>query len=123
MLVTFVLSCIYNIILSNSYTKELLKICNEYNNEEFEDNCKLYLTSNENYSIYYSSLNQFFRFNIHNTLNYVSISKIITKNELIDKIVVNTSLINFLNLITLFIINIIFIILVNYKSQFVNISV
>jgi len=135
MLVTFIISCIYNIIFSTSCTKELSKICNDYYNKYYnnhkniyekyyEYDCKLYLTSNnENYSLYYSSLNHFFQFNILNTQNYRNISKINTKNELIDRIINNTSLINFLSLITLFIINIIFIILVNYKSKHVNISV
>jgi len=129
MIVTFILSCIYNIIFSTSYTKELSKICNHYykkNNykEYYEYDCSLYLTSkDENYSLYYSSLNHFFQFNIHNTQNYRNISKMNKNIELIDKIIVNTSLINFLSLITLFIINIIFIILVNYKSKIVNISV
>ena len=131
MLVTFILSCIYNIFFLTSCTRELSIICkdyyNNYNNiykEYYEDDCKLYLTSkNENYSLYYSSLYHFFQFNIHNTENYRNINKINKKNELIDKIIVNTSLINFLSLITLFIINIIFIILVNYKSKIVNISV
>ena len=131
MLVTFILSCIYNIIFSTSCTKELSKICNDYYNNfnniykaYYEYDCKLYLNSkDENYSLYYSSLNHFYQFNIHNTQNYRNISIINKKNELIDKIIVNTSLINFLSLITLFIINIIFIILVNYKSKIVNISV
>ena len=131
MFTTFALSSICNIIFASYYTEELRSICDDYfnnfpNDEKFEKDCKIFLNEQENNSKYSTEVKIFFfNFNIVNTKNYRSLYYNIMKekNKNIDKIIINTSLINFLGLITLFILNLIFILLVYFKSKKVDISV
>ena len=130
LIVTFFLVSLYNIIFSKKYYEELYKICNskikKIKNEIIEQDCKLYseeLTHIKSYSLISNSY--FFMFNSINAKYYRNLYYNLTSgnNNRIENVVVNTSFMNFLCLLTLFIFNLFFIIIINSKTQNINMSI
>ena len=125
LLITFFLVCLCNIIFSKIYYEEVYDICNNKNKiNKIEDDCKFYLEiSEDNSKSFLISNSFFFKFNGINAKYYRNLYlKLITNNK-IEKNIVNTSFLNFLCLITLFILNLIFIIFIYSKSQNINLNI
>ena len=125
MIITFILVNLYNIIYSKKYYKELITICNR-NYLPIEEDCKIYLektNSSKSYSLISSSY--FFMFNSINIKYYRTIYYKLTSenNKKTDSIIINTSYMNFISSITLFIFNLLFIIIIYSKVQYLNISI
>ena len=128
MLITFLLVSIHNIIISKIYYEEIYDICNnKYNNKLIEENCKLYLNEFKENSNSYSLISNsfFFMFNSINTKYYRNLYyKLNLINGIkIENIIINTSFMNFLCSITLFIFNLVSIIIINFNTQEINISI
>ena len=107
--ITMILVGISNLIFSKKYTEDVRKICNNFNNDDIKnlinEDCKLFLNSEDN-SKFSSIINSyFFTFNSINTKNYRNLFYKLTSsdNKKIDKVIINTSYMNFICLITLFI--------------------
>ena len=127
--ITMILVGISNLIFSKKYTEDVRKICNNFNNDDIKnlinEDCKLFLNSEDN-SKFSSIINSyFFTFNSINTKNYRNLFYKLTSsdNKKIDKVIINTSYMNFICLITLFIFNIFYIIYINLKSKEIDISI
>ena len=130
MITTFLLSSIYNIIFSKKYYDELYYICNRNHNVNTlnEEDCKLFSEESKKVKSYSLISNSFFfMFNSINTKFYRNLSHNLdlSNNTMIklEKTIVNTSFMNFLCLITLFIFNIVSIILINLKTQEINMTI
>ena len=128
MFITFLLDSLSNIYFSRNYYKEINNICNnKYNNNPFfEENCTLYLNDIKNKTHSYSLISNslFFMFNNINIKYYKNIYKSLYPDSIkIENCLINTSFMNFLCLLTLFIFNLVFIIIINYKTQTINISI
>ena len=128
LLITLFLVSIFNAIFSKKYYEEIYDICNNGNNNNLiGEDCQLYLEisgeKTKSYSLISNSF--FFKFNSINAKYYRNIYFKLSPNKgkEIDKVVVNTSFMNFLCLITLFICNIIFIIFIYSKSQHINMNI
>ena len=130
MIVTFFLVSLSNIIYSKKYYDELYDLCNsEMKNKLSEKDCIFYkqeLQKSDSYSLISDSF--FFMFNSINTKYYRNLyynltSKTSNNKKHIEKIIINTSLMNFCCLITLFIFNIYFIIIINSKAQNINMAI
>ena len=125
LLITFFLVSLCNIIFSKIYYEDVYDICNNKNKINIiEDDCKFYLEiSEDNSKSFLISNSFFFKFNGINAKYYRNLYlKLITNNK-IEKNIVNTSFLNFLCLITLFILNLIFIIFIYSKSQNINLNI
>ena len=128
LLITFFLVSLFNIIFSQIYYEELYDICNNKNPINLiSEDCKLYLEISEDNSKSYSLISNsfFFKFNGINAKYYRNLYiKLYSNNNIkIDKKIVNTSFMNFLCLITLFWLNLIFIIFIYSKSQHINMNI
>ena len=116
-----------DLIFSGQYTNELRLICNANNivlNNTFEEECQYYIKSynGSRFNFYVNSY--FYTFENINVKHYRNLFYKLTSinNKKIDKIIVNTSYINFLCLTTLFIFNLLYIVYLYSKCQFLNIS-
>ena len=130
MITTFFLSSIYNIIFSKKYYDELYYICNKNNNIKIiiEENCKLFSEESKKIKSYSLISNSFFfMFNSINTKYYRNLTHNLDLNNntkiKLEKTIVNTSFMNFICLITLFIFNIFSIVLINMKVQKINMTI
>ena len=128
LLIMFVLTSLYNIIFSKKYYDEIYNLCNrKQKNNLIAIDCSLFTESSKNTSTntYVISESFFFAFNSVNTKFYRNIFYNLTSktNTNIEKVIVNTSYMNFICLITLFIFNIYCIIIINSESQNINISI
>ena len=130
MITTFLLSSIYNIIFSKKYYDELYYMCNRKHNVNIlnEEDCKLFSEESKKVKSYSLISNTFFfMFNNINTKYYRNLSHNLdlSNNTMInlERTIVNTSFLNFLCLITLFIFNIVAIILINLKTQEINMTI
>ena len=127
LLLTSISVILINIIFSLKYYEEIVKLCYNYkNNVIIEDNCKLFLKELDDKSKQSNLLSNFYfsKFNSMNTKLYRNLYYSLSSdnNKAIDKVIVNTSFINFICLITLLIFNLMFSILINLKSQFINVE-
>ena len=126
--ITFFLVSLFNAIFSKIYYEEIYDLCNNENhiNLIYED-CKLYLEISRDNTKTYSLISNsfFFKFNCINAKYYrkLYLKLYPNKNKEIDKVIVNTSFLNFLCLLTLFIVNIIYIIFVYSKSHHINMNI
>ena len=127
MIITFFLSSLYNIIFSKKYYDELYQICNgETKNLLFEEDCILYTEESKKMKSYSLISNSFFfMFNSINTKYYRNLYYNLTlnSNKNIENVIINTSFMNFICLITIFIFNIYFIIIINSKCQNINMEI
>ena len=125
---TSIIVIIINIIISLKYYEEIENLCYKYkNNVLIENNCKLLLKELDDKSKQSNLLSHFYfsKYNIMNTKLYRNLYYSLTSenNKTIDKVIVNTSFINFICLITLLIFNFMFSILISSKSQILNVNV
>ena len=126
LIITFLLVCIFNIIYSKKYYEELFALCNK-NNLPIEEDCNSFLDETKNNSNSYSLISNSY-FYMYNSINVKYYKNFYYKlnnenNTKIDSVVVNTSYMNFICSITLFIINLLFIVIFNSKHQEINCSI
>jgi ABC-type multidrug transport system fused ATPase/permease subunit len=112
-----------DLIFVGKYTNELRSICNNssINHIIFKD-CQYFIELHNNSGFNYRVNSHFFSFNNINVKYYRKIFYKLTSinNKNIDKVIVNTSYINFLCLITLFIFNLLYIVYFKIKCQLLN---
>jgi hypothetical protein len=105
------------------YTNKLRSICNNssINHIIFKD-CQYFIELHNNSGFNYRVNSHFFSFNNINVKYYRKIFYKLTSinNKNIDKVIVNTSYMNFLCLITLFIFNLLYIVYFKIKCQLLN---
>ena len=126
LIITFLLVCIYNIIYSKKYYEELFALCNK-NNLPIEEDCNSFFDETKDNSNSYSLISNSY-FYMYNSINVKYYKNFYYKlnnenNTKIESVVVNTSYMNFMCSITLFIINLLFIVLFNSKHQEINCSI
>ena len=109
------------LILNYERSSELNKVCNQISNNFDIDECFIYIDSNDKESSYNSVLD----FSGLNIRNYKIIhSKLSSnKNENLDKMMVNYSILNFICLLTILIFNFGYIILLNNKTNLPDIDI
>ena len=127
LIITFFSVSLCNIIFSKIYYDELYDLCNSnLKNLFIETDCELFSEEAKNTKSYSLISNSFFyMFNSINTKYYRNLYYNLTLNDNknIENVIVNTSFLNFYCLITLFIFNIYFIIIIKSKSQNINMSI
>ena len=128
LVITFFLVSYYNILFSKLYYEEIYDICNNKNKINLiEEDCKIFLEKSEENSKSYSLISNsfFFQFNSINAKYYrnLYLKLYSNNNKEIDKIIVNTSFMNFLCLITLFICDLIFIVIIYLKKFNINMNI
>ena len=129
LIITFFLVSLYNIIFSKKCYDEIYKLCNSnLKNILIEKDCLLftekskkaknapYTIISESYFFMFNSVNNKFYRNFYYNLNSKS-------NQNVEKVIVNSSYMNFMCLITLFIFNIYWIIIINSDAQNINMSI
>ena len=110
-------------VLNMEYSKGIKGVCNsKYKNAQDNNfgNCFGYVTDSKSKENYYRMFNQWLqRFSSDNIFIYRKLSKTLrgTLNKNVDDVLVNYSLINFLFLITTFILNIIFLFLMRAQIK------
>ena len=110
-------------VLNMEYSKGIKDVCNsKYKNTQGNNfgNCFGYVTDSKSKENYYRMFNQWLqRFSSDNIFIYRKLSKTLrgTLNKNVDDVLVNYSLINFLFLITTFILNIIFLFLMRAQIK------
>ena len=123
-----------NIYFNFECNNDLINFCNNYfkikliakGDISFLDECKLYFTGIEKDSEYYTNFknNDYFKFSTVNIKNYVKIFKKINKllkhDIPFEKTIFNISLINYICLISIFILNLIYIYYIYNKNNSVN---
>ena len=105
----------------NNYLKKILLIKGDFS---FLNECKLYFTDAEKNSEYYNNNNDFFKFSSVNIENYINLFKKIKsklfKNIPFENTAFNISLINFICLISIFVLNLVYIYYIYNKINSVN---
>ena len=119
-----------NMVFNYKNTEVIIDFCNNYlknalmpyNDTTFLDECQIYFTEVEKNSEFFNYDNKiFFKFSATNVENYRKIFKKIYKsNNNFNKIIFNINIINFICLLSLFIINLIFIFFIYNKNRFIN---
>jgi len=111
------------LIFIGQYTSELRLICNNFKQKQtIQEDCQYFIKSH-NASGFSSRINShLFSYNNINVKYYRNLFYKLTSknNKNIDRIIVNTSYINFLCLITLFIFNLLYIVYIYLKIQLLN---
>ena len=115
-----------NIYYSYKYTYELRKVCNNYyhenllSNDAYIDECKFYFTEASEDSPYYGLIDSFFfQFSLPNVKDYRNLYKKMNnpqKNEF-EETIMNLSFTNFLCLLIIFFINLVYIYFLFNKSN------
>ena len=121
--ITAILVGYLDLFIIGKYTNELSSICNNSKlNQIIYEDCKYIIKSNNDSGFSSLIISYFFSFNNINVKHYRNLFYKLTSinNKNIDKVIVNTSYINFLSLITLFIFNLLFIVYFNIKSKLLN---
>ena len=117
-----------NIYYAYKYTYELRKICNNYYHEEvvshndlsFVDECKFYFTEADKNSEYYALIDSFFfQFSLPNVKDYRKLYKKLYPglDDDFEDTIINLSFTNFLCLIIIFIVNLLYIYFLFNKSN------
>ena len=116
------MSSILTIIINEHYTKGINNICNEYFLEYNSDtlNCKKYISISKGIGFYDNETDWILRFSSDNLKNYRQIYKDFTKNDEVDNVLVNYTLLHFFTLITLFVVNLVYLVIVNAKRDQVD---
>ena len=126
--VTFIATigiCGLNIYYSYKYTYELRKVCNYYYHEELSSNnnyineCKYYFTEASKDSPYYNLIDSFFfQFSLPNVKDYRNLyKKMNNRNVNFEETIMNLSYTNFLWLLVIFFINLVYIYFLFNKSN------
>ena len=125
LIITFFMSSLLTIILNEHYTKGLNNICNqyflEYGNTKLYPYCKQYISIEKGIGFYNNETDWILRYSSDNLKNYRQIYKDFSQNDDVDNVLVNYSLLHFFTLITLFVVNLIYIVIVNAKKDQVDI--
>ena len=115
-----------NIYYSYKYTYELRKVCNNYYHEELSSNndnyineCKFYFTEASKDSPYYNLIDSFFfQFSLPNVKDYRNLyKKMNNRNVNFEETIMNLSYTNFLWLLVIFFINLVYIYFLFNKSN------
>ena len=115
-----------NIYYSYKYTYELRKVCNNYYHEELSSNndnyineCKFYFTEASKDSPYYNLIDSFFfQFSLPNAKDYRNLyKKMNNRNVNFEETIMNLSYTNFLWLLVIFFINLVYIYFLFNKSN------
>ena len=115
----------FDLFFVGKYTNELRAICNNWKlNLIFDEDCKYFINSHNDSGSNSFANSFFFSFNNLNIKHYRNLFYKLTSinNNNIDKVIVNTSYVNFLYLITLFLFNLLYIVHFNIKYQLFNTS-
>ena len=115
-----------NIYYSYKYTYELRKVCNNYyhekllSNDAYIDECKFYFTEANEDSLYYGLIDSFFfQFSLPNVKDYRNLYKKMNnpiRNDF-EETIMNLSFTNFLCLLIIFFINLVYIYFLFNKSN------
>ena len=127
MVIVFCMSAAPTIILTHHYTKGLNRLCNnyydEYKNVNDYPSCKKFVSHAKGSEYYQNDTDWVLRFNSNNIKYYRLIYKEFTNgNNEVDQVLVNYSIINFFCLMTLFVVNIVYIVLLKAKGTEVDIK-
>ncbi len=127
MVIVFCMSAAPTMILTHHYTKGLNRLCNnyydEYNNVDDYPSCKKFVSHTTGSDYYQNDTDWALRFNSDNIKFYRTIYKEFTNgNNEVDHVLVNYSIVNFFCLITLFVVNIVYLFLVKAKGIEVDIK-
>ena len=118
------MSSIPTLILNEHYTRGLNNICNnyydKYDNVDLYPKCKKYVSHEKGSGYYNNETDWVLRYSSDNIKNYRLVFKEFTNNKDVDNVLVNYSLLHFFTLITLFVVNIVYIILIKTKGDQVN---
>ena len=115
-----------NIYYAYKYTYELRKVCNNYYHEELSisdayiDECKFYFTEASKNSPYYNLIDSFFfQFSLVNVKDYRNLYKKLNnaENKDFENTIINLSFTNFLCLLIIFAINLVYIYFLYNKSN------
>ena len=123
-----------NIYYNYKCNNAIINFCNNYLNKllikkgdiSFLDECKLYFTKLDKDSEYYIHFNNndYFKFSTVNVKNYIKIFKkmnlILKQNIPFEKTICNISFINYICLLSIFVLNLIYIYYIYNKSNSVN---
>ena len=115
-----------NIYYAYKYTYELRKVCNNYYHEELSisdayiDECKFYFTEASKNSPYYNLIDSFFfQFSLVNVKDYRNLYKKLNdaENKDFENTIINLSFTNFLCLLIIFAVNLVYIYFLFNKSN------
>ena len=115
-----------NIYYAYKYTYELRKVCNNYYHEELSisdayiDECKFYFTEASKNSHYYNLIDSFFfQFSLVNVKDYRNLYKKLNnaENKDFENTIINLSFTNFLCLLIIFAVNLVYIYFLYNKSN------
>ena len=115
-----------NIYYAYKYTYELRKVCNNYYHEELSisdayiDECKFYFTEASKNSPYYNLIDSFFfQFSLVNVKDYRNLYKKLNdaENKGFENTIINLSFTNFLCLLIIFAVNLVYIYFLYNKSN------
>jgi hypothetical protein len=115
-----------NIYYAYKYTYELRKVCNNYYHEEltisdaYIDECKFYFTEASKNSPYYNLIDSFFfQFSLVNVKDYRNLYKKLNnaENKDFENTIINLSFTNFLCLLIIFAVNLVYIYFLYNKSN------
>ena len=115
-----------NIYYAYKYTYELRKVCNNYYHEELSisdayiDECKFYFTEASKNSPYYNLIDSFFfQFSLVNVKDYRNLYKKLNdaENKDFENTIINLSFTNFLCLLIIFAVNLVYIYFLYNKSN------
>ena len=127
--VTFIATIVIsglNIYYAYKYTYELRKVCNNYYHEELSisdayiDECKFYFTEASKNSPYYNLIDSFFfQFSLVNVKDYRNLYKKLNnaENKDFENTIINLSFTNFLCLLIIFAVNLVYIYFLYNKSN------
>ena len=122
--ITLFMSSIPTLILNEHYTRGLNNICNnyydKYSNVDLYPKCKKYVSHGKGSGYYNNETDWVLRYSSDTIKNYRLVFKDFTQNKEVDNVLVNYSLLHFFTLVTLFVVNIVYIIIIKTKGEQVN---
>ena len=126
LIITLCMSALPFLILTSHYTKGLNRLCNnyfdEYGNVNDYKSCEKFVSHSSGSQYYQNDTDWALKYSSDNIKSYREVFKEFTGNDEVDNVLVNYSVVNFFCLMTLFVVNIVFIILVKAKGKEVDIN-
>ena len=120
LIITLCMSALPFLILTRHYTKGLNRLCNnyfdEYGNVEDYPSCTNFVSHSTGSQYYSNDTDWVLKYSSDNIKSYRKVFKEFTGNDEVDNVLVNYSIVNFFCLMTLFVVNIVYIILVKAKG-------
>ena len=114
------------LILTSHYTKGLNRLCNNYydvhGNVEAYPSCTKFVSHSKGNQYYQNDTDWALKYSSDNIKAYRIVFKEFTGNDEVDNVLVNYSIVNFFCLMTLLVVNIVYIILVKAKGTEVDIK-